>query len=106
MVDPSRFEYSEGQLDVSDTQTHKTHQNMPRTPDNAPAGQASEIDALRLKLTSADSERRKILAELFLVYPHDLAPITKTLFAEASLGTLQKVEFLLSVDLPKEGGAS
>jgi hypothetical protein len=75
---------------------------MHSTPVTTPVKKTSAIDALRLQLTEADSKRREILSALFLQYPHDTAPIIKTLIAEANASTLQKIEFLLSVDLPKE----
>lgn len=75
---------------------------MPATPPATPVKKTDQIDALRLQLTEADQRRRQLLADLFLQYPHDAGPIIKTLFADASRLTLDKVEFLLSVDLEKE----
>jgi hypothetical protein len=73
---------------------------MSHTPNDTPdKKEVSEISLLRQELTQADTNRRALLVE----YPHDSGPIIKTLFAEASRSTLEKVEFLLSVDLPKEG---
>ena len=101
MVDPSRFEYAQGQLHASDYQTQKQHQNMANTPKNTPAVKTSEIDSLRLQLTESDRIRRKLLAQCFSNYGGDVTPIIELLFAEASPETLARFEAMI-----KEGGAS
>lgn len=101
MVDPSRFECSQGQLDASDEQKHNPPQNMPSTPQNTPAADTSEIDSLRLQLAQADRKRRELLFSLFLKHGDDTGPILEMLFAEARPETLERVERMLG----EEGGA-
>jgi hypothetical protein len=101
MVDPSRFEYAEGQSHASDIQKPNTHQTMPATPSTTPAVETSEIDDLRQQLTAADRKRRELLVALFLKHGGDTGPILDLLFAEVPTATLDRIETML-----EEGGAS
>ena len=99
MVGVARFELSEADLEGVERETLKKSITMPHTQNS---NSAPSVDSLRKQLTEADRKRRQLLAELFCQYPHDTAPIIKTLIFEASASTLQKVEVMLSIDLHKE----
>lgn len=96
MVGLVRFEATEPPKQIAERQLHKESNTMPHTQ------KLDSVTSLRQQLTEADSKRRELLVALFLSYAGDTGPIIRTLFAEAGRRTLEKVEVLLSVDLPHD----
>ncbi len=94
MVGLVRFEATESPKQIAERQ-------LPTQAPTMPHAQKSESAAsLRQQLTEADHKRRALLVALFLQHPGDSRQIIETLFHEADRLTLDKVELLLSVDVP------